>query len=245
MWRSIGCGLVLAYWAARSWLFALIWTSVSKDVDRGLEGQKAALFGGRADWGGALRGVVLEIGAGVGANLRYFGRCAEGGITSVLLNEPHLSMHAALRAEAEACGLTVPSARTSNKSTLRLLGGSAEFMRIKSGSVDVVVCTLVLCSVGQPERVLREVQRVLKPGGRLLFMEHVAAPRGSELRRRQDRWGPLWRLLPLDGCRINCETDVLVKDMGGWASVSTEHFMDHSGPAVAAPTAMGCAVKAQ
>ena len=61
MWRSIGCGLVLAYWAARSWLFALIWTSVSKDVDRGLEGQKAALFGGRADWGGALRGVEIGV----------------------------------------------------------------------------------------------------------------------------------------------------------------------------------------
>ena len=60
MWSFVyfGLGLVLAYWAARSWLFALIWTSVSKDVDRGLEGQKAALFGGRADWGGALRGVV-------------------------------------------------------------------------------------------------------------------------------------------------------------------------------------------
>ena len=102
-----------------------------------------------------------------------------------------------------------------------------------------------LSSGPEEKEIFNEILRVLKPGGRLLFMEHVAAPRGSELRRRQDRWGPLWRLLPLDGCRINCETDVLVKDMGGWASVSTEHFMDHSGPAVAAPTAMGCAVKAQ
>ena len=95
----------------------------------------------------------------------------------------------------------------------------------------------------EEEHYSAEVQRVLKPGGRLLLMEHVGASHGSELRTRQDRWNPLWRLLPLDGCNLNCDTEQLLRRMDGWASVSTESFSDNSGPDLAAPTFMGCAIK--
>src|SRR5262249_8480330 len=69
----------------------------------------------------------------------------------------------------------------------------------RTASIDYVISTLVLCSVVDPRRALSEVQRVLKPGGKLIFIEHVAAPAGTLLRRLQAAVKPLWRRMG-DGC---------------------------------------------
>lgn len=87
---------------------------------------------------------------------------------------------------------------------------TGETLPVADESVDAVISTLVLCCVDNQRRALEEVLRVLKPGGRLLFIEHVAAPPGSWLRRIQNLLTPLWKRLG-DGCHPNRETDVEVE----------------------------------
>jgi ubiquinone/menaquinone biosynthesis C-methylase UbiE len=90
---------------------------------------------------------------------------------------------------------------------------TGEPLPVADESVDAVISTLVLCCVNSQHRALQEVLRVLKPGGRLLFIEHVAAPRGSWLRRMQNLLTPLWKQLG-DGCHPNRETGVEVEGAG-------------------------------
>ncbi len=106
----------------------------------------------------ALRGRVLEIGPGTGVNLRYL----SPEVTWIGV-EPNTAMHPHLRAEAERLGLAV-----------ELHTGMSEALGVEAGSVDIVLSTLVLCSVSDMRQVMAEVQRVLKPGGRFVFLEHVA-----------------------------------------------------------------------
>ena len=77
----------------------------------------------------------------------------------------------------------------------------------------MVVSTLVLCSVANPEATLQEIHRVLKPGGRFIFLEHVAAPEGSGLRRLQNLAQPAWTTMA-DGCHPNRETGVSLERVG-------------------------------
>ena len=104
--------------------------------------------------------VVLEIGTGTGANLSHL---APG--TRLYAVEPSLRMHERLRRRAERAGVE-----------LELLPTGAEQIPLSDGSVDEVICSLVLCTVEDPSAVLAEVRRVLRPGGRFRFVEHVAAP---------------------------------------------------------------------
>jgi len=125
-------------------------------------GRKAALFAN-------LEGTVLEIGPGTGANLSYYPQDIHWiGV------EPNPFMHDYLREQAQTLGLT-----------LDLRQGTAEDLGLADESVDAVVSTLVLCSVPEQARTLQEIRRVLRPGGRFLFVEHVAAPQGTWLRRVQ------------------------------------------------------------
>ena len=108
-------------------------------------------------------GRVLEIGAGTGAN---FGYLPSG--TDLIALEPTLAMHDRLRANADEYG-----------HDLEILAEPAESISLADGSVDTVVASLVLCTVTDPDVVLAEIRRVLRPGGTFRFIEHVAAPRWS------------------------------------------------------------------
>jgi ubiquinone/menaquinone biosynthesis C-methylase UbiE len=145
-----------------------------------------------------LRGTVVELGPGTGVNLRYLDR---EGVRWVGV-DPNPFMHPYLLREAERLGMEVDC---------RV--GSAYVLPMEDASVDAVISTLVLCSIGDQQRVLREVLRVLKPGGRFVFIEHVAAPCGSRLRRVQRLVAPLWRPL-VDGCNPCCETGAELKRAG-------------------------------
>ncbi|MBI2816543.1 MAG: class I SAM-dependent methyltransferase [Acidobacteria bacterium] len=159
-----------------------------------------------------LRGCVVEIGPGTGPNLPYYPKEIRWiGV------EPNRYMMPYVKRAAEQFGLTVD-----------VRPGLAEEIPVAQNSADAVVSTLVLCSVSDPERVLREVLRVLKPGGRFLFIEHVAAPRGSRLRRVQDWLRPLWTKIG-DGCHPNRETWQYIES-AGFASVQIEHFRLPLGP---------------
>jgi ubiquinone/menaquinone biosynthesis C-methylase UbiE len=167
--------------------------------DRLVRERKADLFVG-------LRGNILEIGPGTGPNLSYFPAGVHWlGIEPNACMNPYLS-RAMAQADAAA--------------TVRQ--GIAERLPVEDQSQDAVVSTLVLCSVSQPELVLREVRRVLRPGGQFLFMEHVAAERGTGLRTMQQWVQPLWGRLA-DGCHVNRETGKLI-EAAGFLEVHIERF---------------------
>jgi len=195
-----------------AWLMARL----SGRYERLVEDRKRRLLG-------AIEGDVLEIGPGTGANLRYFSRRARW--TGV---ESNPFMHSYLR--RTAASLSLPAG-------LHLCGG--EKLPASNASADAVVGTLVLCSVADPEAVLREIVRVLKPGGRFFFVEHVAAPAGTPLRVMQRLVRPLWRALA-DGCCIDRDTAALL-ERAGFHKVFHEEFRLPLG--LIAPHIAGFAVK--
>ena len=133
-------------------------------------------------------GRVLEIGSGTGANLPYYDKDLE----SLVLTEPEPPMLRRLQSKARE---EVPQAE--------VLQASAEDLPFEDDSFDTVVSTLVLCGVDDQPRALREARRVLRPGGRLLFLEHVRAD-DPGLARFQDRMNWLNRLVV--GCDCNRST---------------------------------------
>ena len=184
--------------------------------DASIAPRKQTLFAG-------LAGDVLEIGPGGGPNLRYLAANVRWiGV------EPNPYMHPYLRAEAKRRGIPVD---------LRL--GNADALPAADNSLDAVISTLVLCSVPDPARALAEVRRVLKPGGKFVFMEHVAAAPGTSLRRWQDWLRPVWQTLG-DGCHPNRETWQTIAD-AGFDRVRIEHFA--ASVPVVRPHIAGVAVK--
>jgi ubiquinone/menaquinone biosynthesis C-methylase UbiE len=141
------------------------------------------------------RGAVLEIGGGTGANLPHY-----RDIDRVTVAEPDSFMRKRLGQKlAEA---SVP---------VEVSDAGAEALPFPDGSFDTVVSTLVLCTVPDQEAALDEVRRVLRPGGRLLFIEHVRAE-GSTAR-WQDRLERLWGWL-FAGCHPNRETVATIEKAG-------------------------------
>jgi ubiquinone/menaquinone biosynthesis C-methylase UbiE len=172
--------------------------------DRVYGERKRALFSG-------LKGNVLEIGAGTGANLAWFPAGSAGEPLAWTGLDPNPWM--TVRARQRAAELHVPAS---------FLTAPAEAIPAEAGTFDAVVCTLVLCSVGEPARVLAEVRRVLRPGGRFVFLEHVAAPVGTTRRVWQDRVAPAWRWLA-DGCNPNRETEATIA-AAGFAGLDVDRF---------------------
>jgi len=95
----------------------------------------------------------------------------------------------------------------------QVLKSDALQIPLDDNSADVVVSTLVLCSVSHPAKVLGEIIRVLRPGGKLIFIEHVAAPKRTNLRRAQNIFNSLNRIAA-DGCNCNRETWSYLKEAG-------------------------------
>ncbi len=136
---------------------------------------------------------VVEIGPGAGANFRYYRPRSE-----VIAFEPNPFTHDVLKEQAARYGLSLD---------LRAVG--AESLDLDSADVDGVVGTLVLCTVEDPERVVSEIFRVLRPGGRYVFLEHVSAPEASSARALQRLLRRPWRWL-FDGCTLNRDTHALL-----------------------------------
>jgi len=142
-------------------------------------------------------GRVVEIGAGTGLNLRHY----PDDIAELVLVEPEVTMRLRLarRVKQHARVAHVVDAR-------------AESLPLPDASVDTVVSTLVLCTVDDPERALREIARVLRPGGQLLFIEHVRSS-SRLLAACQDRLLEPWRRFA-GGCRCNRPTVELMRACG-------------------------------
>lgn len=175
-------------WSER--LFAWAWSHFTTPLEKSYGRIKNELF---AD----LHGEVVEVGPGAGINFRHFPK----GI-HVRGIEPNTFMHPYLQEAADEAGVK-----------MTLDPGHAEEIGLPDSSVDAVVSTLVLCSVFRPDIALSEIHRVLKPGGKFYFIEHVAAPIGSRMRRAQDFAQPLWTKVG-DGCYPNRETAPLIEAAG-------------------------------
>jgi ubiquinone/menaquinone biosynthesis C-methylase UbiE len=175
----------------RQRIFAWALARFNTKYERFAEQYKQRLFSN-------LSGTVLEIGPGTGANLRYLARPDVHWIGV----EPNPFMEKYLRGEADRLGMQI-----------EIRSGTAEKLPTTDGSVDAVIATLVLCCVDDPQVTLKEILRVLKPGGTFVFIEHVAAPRGTRLRRTQNLITPFWRRLG-DGCRPNRETGTNLEQAG-------------------------------
>jgi ubiquinone/menaquinone biosynthesis C-methylase UbiE len=135
------------------------------------------------------RGRVLEVGAGPGFNLPHYPHEAD----ELVVTDRLPGMVARAERRARAAGREVE---------FRLATGHG--LPFEDGSFDTVVASFLLCSVDDQGEVLEEIGRVLRPGGRYLFLEHVRSD-DPGLARRQDRWEAAWKALCF-GCRPNRDT---------------------------------------
>jgi ubiquinone/menaquinone biosynthesis C-methylase UbiE len=152
------------------------------------QAERKGLRDARAELLAEARGDCLEIGAGTGLNLEHWPDSVR-----LVLSEPFEPMAKQLREKVE---------RSGRKAEVVLAPG--EELPFPDDSFDTVALTLVLCTAPDPPRVLSEVDRVLRPGGSLLFLEHVRAE-DPKLARWQDRLHGPWYLFG-HGCHCNRDT---------------------------------------
>lgn len=184
---------------------------------------------GLRDWRARLiadaDGRVLEIGAGTGLNLGHYGP----GVSDLTLAEPFGPMAKQLRdrvseSEREAAVVEAP----------------AESLPFEDGEFDAAVSTLVLCTVDDQPASLAEIRRVLRPGGRLLFLEHVRSP-SERTARWQDRLERPWKWFG-HGCHPNRDTRAEIEAAGFEIAAIQDHELPKS-PPIVRPVIMGTAVK--
>lgn len=162
------------------------------------------------------QGRVLEIGIGTGRNLEFYDR---GRLVSLQGLDPAEQMNPKAVRRAREVGLDV-----------ELLTLSAEAIPAPDASYDTVVCTFTLCTIPDPIKALREMRRVLKPGGELLFCEHGRAPEES-VQNWQDRLTPWWKPIA-GGCHLNRDVRSMLS-AGGFTTREIEsHYLKGPRPLV-------------
>ena len=167
-------------------------------------------------------GRVLEIGLGAGLNLQFYTSRA----TAMIAIEPH-PQPVALAAIKNS---PVP---------VHVVSGSAEAIPLEAAAIDTIVSTWNLCSIADAGAALAELRRVLKPGGRLLFVEHGLAP-DETVRRWQTRLNPLWKRIA-GGCNMHRPIPNLIEN-AGWEIDHLESGYMMTGPKVLTFTYEGAAV---
>lgn len=191
------------------WIFACLYDRMTAGVEAaGLGAHRERLLGG-------AMGHVLEIGAGTGANLPLYG----AGVETLTLAEPESPMarRLAQRIRGQSRGV-------------ELVQAPAEELPFAEARFDTVVSTLVLCTVSDQARALREVRRVLRPGGSLLFIEHVRSEE-PRLASWQDRLNGLNRVIA-HGCNCNRSTLDAIRAAGFTITSLERHQMPKAPPFV-------------
>ena len=144
------------------------------------------------------RGRVLEVGIGSGLNLPYYDATK---VTRLWGLDPALEMKRMAEEAARSMSFDV-----------EFIGLPGEEIPLEDNTVDTVLITYTLCTIPEPDPALREMARVLKPGGELIFCEHGTAPDES-VRRWQDRINPIWKRLA-GGCHLNRAIPDLIEQGG-------------------------------
>ena len=198
-----------------------IFAAMYDSMLRGAE--KAGLAAHRESLLSQASGHVLEIGAGTGANLPYYGERVE----SLTVTEPESPMARKLEGRIREQSRPV-----------ELVHAPAENLPFEDGQFDTVVSTLVLCTVEDQARALGELRRVLRAGGRLLFIEHHRAD-APGLARWQDRLNGVSRVVG-HGCNCNRSTLEAIS-AAGFTITAVEHGRLPKSPPTHAPLAIGTA----
>jgi ubiquinone/menaquinone biosynthesis C-methylase UbiE len=202
----------------RGRLFAAVYDRFTAGAEAaGLRDHREALLAG-------ARGKVLEIGAGTGANLPFYGDAVE----RLICVEPEEPMARRLAQRAAA-----HPARP-----IDIVAAPAERLPLPDAHVDTVVATLVLCTVSDQPRALAEIRRVLKPGGRLLFLEHVRSD-DAKLAAWQDRLNGFNRFIAY-GCNCNRATIDGIRT-AGFTITSLKQEPFPTAPPFVRPMAVGTA----
>ncbi len=198
----------------RTRLFALTYDrQIAKAEEAGLRAFRESLLA-------SATGHVIEIGGGTGANLPFYGPAVE----SLTITEPQPPMLRRLQRKADS---QAPAAR--------VLRAPAEDLPFDDDTFDVAVSTLVLCGVDDQPRALRELRRVLRPGGQLLFIEHVRSDDPGTAR-LQDRMN--WINRPVVCCDCNRPTLSCIQE-AGFIATQVEHTALPKAPKFASPAIMG------
>jgi ubiquinone/menaquinone biosynthesis C-methylase UbiE len=203
-------------------VFARLYTRLASAMERSGAGEyRQRLLAG-------LSGRVVEVGAGTGANFAHL----PASVTEVVAVEPE----AYLRARAEEAARHAPVPVT-------VVDGVADRLPAGDGAFDAAVVSLVLCSVPDQAGALREIHRVLRPGGRLHFWEHVRADGGSLARVQQVLDRTVWPALG-GGCHAGRDTLAAVEGAGFRVErVERFRFPDARVPMPTAPQVLGTAVR--
>ncbi len=196
--------------------FAAMYDRMSRGSEAaGLQAHREALLAGAS-------GRVVEIGAGTGRNLAFYG----DDVDSLTITEPDPHMARKLERRIEE-----------HPRPVELVRAPAEELPFEDGEFDVAVSTLVLCGVEDQSRALGEVRRVLKPGGRLLFIEHVRSD-DPGLARKQDRMNGLNRIV----ARCNCNRSTLdAIRAAGFTITDLQHGELQKAPEFVRPLVVGTA----
>ena len=184
--------------------------------------EKAQLGALRQSLLGAADGDVLEIGGGTGANLPFY----RPGTGSLTITEPEPAMVRRLERRARE---QAPLAK--------ILRAPAEDLPFEDGTFDVAVSTLVLCGVSDQPRALRQLRRVLRPGGQLLFIEHIRSG-DARLARHQDRMN--WLNQRVVSCDCNRPTLTSIRE-AGFTVTDVEHLALYKAPSFVSPLVVGSA----
>lgn len=205
-----------AYHAAYGRLFARMYDAMLAKEEREWLADK------RADLLAAASGPTLELGAGTGLNLEHY----PDAVTELTLTEPFGPMADRLRERVAALGRAA-----------RIVEAPAERLPFDDDSFETVVSTLVLCTVDDQSATLREIARVLRPGGMLLFFEHVYSD-SPRLARWQDRLHGPWYAIG-HGCHCNRDTLAAITDSP--LRVERVEKADLMTPPIVKPTIEGAA----
>lgn len=173
-------------------VFARLYPVVGKAMERGGMDQR------RQELLSVLSGEVVEVGAGDGLNFPHY----PPAVTHVLAVEPEPHLRSLAREAASHAPVPV-----------EVVDGLAERLPCTDGSADAVVVSLVLCSVADQTAALREIRRVLKPGGRLRFLEHVRADTPALVRVQRVLDATLWPRVA-GGCHTGRDTAAAIERAG-------------------------------
>ena len=191
------------------------------------ESEEACLKGWRETLLEPVQGIVLEVGVGTGKNLPFY----TTAVSKLILLEPNAGMRKQLHNKLENYPHLAPE----------IISSPLEQLAIPDQAVDFVVSTLVLCSVSNLQAALKQIYRVLKPGGKFLYIEHVAAENKPQRLKWQNRLNPLWKRLA-GNCHLNRYTQQAIEEVGFQSAGITRESMRKALP-ILRPTVRGTAVR--
>lgn len=181
-------------------LFARFYDPIMHDFERSLFKKRKALFSN-------LEGTVLGVGEGTGANFKFYPKAAK-----IIAVEPSKPMLERAKRKDNHGNITYYNLGINDLELDKILDPN---------SIDSIVCSLVLCTIPDPDLALQNFKKWLKPNGRLVIIEHIHATKPIN-KSFQNLINPVWKVFS-EGCNLNRNTDLLIKE-AGFVPVEEEYF---------------------